>query len=71
VNGTSKLLLSNERSTPEIYDLAADPAEHHNLWPDAAARARVLPWATAWIRAGKERTAACRRAGTVCILDGT
>jgi glucan phosphoethanolaminetransferase (alkaline phosphatase superfamily) len=67
VNGTTKVLLSNERSTPEVYDLAADPSEQHNLWGTPAAEA-ALPWARAHIESGYERRAACERAGAVCIL---
>jgi hypothetical protein len=69
VKGSTKVLISNERSTPEVYDLATDPTEQKNLWGTPAA-ADALPWARAHIESGYERKAACERAGQVCILRG-
>jgi glucan phosphoethanolaminetransferase (alkaline phosphatase superfamily) len=68
VNGHHKLLLSNERPSPELYDLASDPAEQHNLWEREEAREQAKAWAIPHILEGQERTLACRRAGKVCIL---
>jgi len=68
VNGQRKLLLSNERSSPELFDLETDPAERKNLWFDAAARDDALRWSVPHILSGVERTAACKRIGKNCIL---
>lgn len=68
VQGQTKLLLSNERGSPELYDLASDPTEQHNLWSDNAARESALRWAIPHILSGHERTKACKRAGKNCVL---
>jgi hypothetical protein len=68
VHGSRKLLLSNERSSPELYDLSVDPAEQHNLWDQPEARAAALSWAVPHILAGQERTRACKRTGKNCVL---
>lgn len=68
VQRQTKLLLSNERATPELYDLAKDPAEQDNLWTNTAAREEALRWAIPAILAGQERTKACKRTGKNCIL---
>lgn len=68
VHDDRKLLLSNERASPELYDLTSDPRELRNLWGDPAERQRALRWATPHILAGQERTAACKRIGKNCIL---
>ncbi|RYE92453.1 MAG: hypothetical protein EOO75_06680, partial [Myxococcales bacterium] len=68
VHDQRKLLMCNERTSPELYDLATDPAEQHNLWSDPAAREEAMRWAVPFILAGPEREAACRRIGTNCVL---
>jgi glucan phosphoethanolaminetransferase (alkaline phosphatase superfamily) len=69
IRGDTKLLLSNERSTPEVFDLTVDPAEQNNLWQTEGVAEQVLPWAREKILEGPERRAACKRAGAVCVLD--
>lgn len=68
VRDQKKLMLCNERTSPELYDLATDPAEQHNLWNDPAARQEALDWAVPYIRSGPEREAACKRIGQNCVL---
>lgn len=66
VHGDTKVVLSNQRSAPEVFDLSVDPCETRNLWGTDEGRQRTTPWLEQLVRAGPERMAACQRAAAGC-----
>ena len=71
VRGRTKVIVSNDRTTAQIYDLDADPFEKKNLWKDDARRKRVMPWLEPLVRAGEGRSAVCRRLEQICPVSVT
>lgn len=66
VDGRTKVIVSNDRPTPQIYDLPNDPREQQNLWDEPAWQAKVTPWIAEAVRSGEDRRALCTRIGRVC-----
>jgi hypothetical protein len=66
VHGRTKVIVSNDQATPQIYDLTSDPHEQKNLWNDPAWQTPASAWIEQAVRAGEDRRALCRRIGRVC-----
>jgi len=66
VRGKTKVIVNSSQDHPEIYNLASDPDEKHNLWSDAAWQDRVRSWMTALVNSGQDRLALCQRLGSRC-----
>lgn len=66
VHGRTKVIVSNDQETPQIYALDADPREQQNLWADPARRAEATAWIERAVQAGDERRLLCERIGRVC-----
>ena len=58
-----KVIVSSEQHKPEIYDLASDPEEKHDLWGKADMRKMVEPWIRELVKTGEERRVLCGRLG--------
>jgi arylsulfatase A-like enzyme len=58
------VLLSH--AEPQLFDMAHDPMEQHNLWGDPGAREANLPWIRDYLQAMPGRAALCRRLGGSC-----
>jgi glucan phosphoethanolaminetransferase (alkaline phosphatase superfamily) len=68
VRGNTKVVLSNQRVMPEVFDLSVDPRESQNLWGTDEGARLTTPWLEPLIRAGQERMAVCQRVGSACPL---
>lgn len=66
VSGRTKVIVSNDQPTPQVFDLTTDPLEQKNLWNDPNWQQRVRPWIEQAVAAGEDRRAVCRRIGSVC-----
>jgi phosphoglycerol transferase MdoB-like AlkP superfamily enzyme len=61
------LLLSH--AAPQLFDMAHDPMEQHNLWGEPAAREANLPWIRDYLRAMPGRAELCKRLGGSCPAE--
>ncbi len=66
VVGRTKVIVSNDQPTAQVYDLRNDPLEQNNLWKDPTWQARATQWIEQSLAAGGDRLALCGRMPDVC-----